>query len=160
MENNGYYDINFTPLVGCFYINTMISEFGFESVPFYKIFIIFPLLFDYDFLSYTLKKRRTNEFYKLINSFVNEKEESLFWIEYNMKFLSNRKYCFDSIYFGLMIGAFELTENGLKNTRVLFNEIPIEMSGFLNSIKKLGKSIRDIKVFELLRIMKMGEKIC
>lgn len=77
-----------------------------------------------------------------------------------MKFLSNRKYCFDSIYFGLMIGAFELTENGLKNTRVLFNEIPIEMSGFLNSIKKLGKSIRDIEVFELLRIMKMGEKIC
>lgn len=160
MADNEYYDVDFTPLIGCYYINIMLGEYN-ETVPLYKIFLMFPLLFDDDFLKHIYVKKRTKEFYKLVNSYADSKELNNFWIEYNIKFSSSRIFCFDSIYFGLKIGAFELNDEGIKNKRNLYNEIPINVEDIKDKImciRKIGNAVHDMEIYELLRIMKVGDK--
>lgn len=160
MISNEYYDVDFTPLIGCYYINVMLSVCR-EPFSLYKVFLMFPFFFDNEFLKHVYMKR-TKEFYKLISSYADSKELNSFWIEYNIKFYSSRIFCFDSIYYGLIIGAFELNDDGLKIKRNLFIEIPVKTSYILDKascIRKIGNSIYDVETSELLRIMRIGDKL-
>lgn len=157
MNNLEYYDIEFTPAIGCFYLNIMFNEFDDEFIPIYKAFLIFPLFSDYNFLEYILTRTKTFDFYKLVSDYAHDQNTNNFWLKYNIKYLSTRSCCFESIYFGLIIKAFELTDSGLKNKRILSKEIPSHFSKRCEAIKKLGIVIKKLDLNELFRILKVGE---
>lgn len=157
MNNLEYYNIEFTPAIGSFYLNTLFSEFDDNYIPIYKAFLIFPLFSNYDFLEYILKRNRTFDFYKLIEDYTHEQKTNDFWLDYSIKYLSTRNCCFESIYFGLMINAFELTEMGIRNKRILSKEVPILLNNRYDAIKKIGKVTKDLNIGELFRILKVGE---
>lgn len=158
MNDLEYYDIKFTPTIGCFYLNIMFSEFDDEYIPLYKAFLIFPLFTDDSFLDYILTRTKTFDFHKLITDYIYSRKANDFWIKYNIKYLSTRRYCFDSIYFGIMIDAFELTDYGIRNKRILIKEIPLEFGSKYSAIKKIGTVIKSLELNELFRVLKVGEK--
>lgn len=158
MNDLEYYDIKFTPAMGCFYLNIMFSEFDDTYIPIYKAFLIFPLFTDDYFLNYILTRTKTFDFHKLITDYTYDRKANDFWIEYNIKYLSTRSCCFDSIYFGIMINAFELTDYGIRNKRILTKEIPLEFDSKYSAIKKLGMVVKNLEINELFRILKVGEE--
>ncbi len=152
---NRYYNINYSPSVGFEVIYKYLHELP-DVVPLYNIFILFPLFFDEEFLSYILSRKRTFEFHKLVNDYVNEHKNNYFWIDYDIKYRSLRRLCFESIYLGCLLEAI-LINHGISQTRKV--DIPrryckVQM---YNGIKKLAKVTANMPLKELIEIMKIGE---
>lgn len=158
MNNSEYYNIEFTPAIGCYYLNVVFGEYSLnESIPLYKFFLIFPLLNDTCFLNYIIRRKRTHSLSKLIIDYTHEQKSNHFWIEYNTKYFSLRKYCFESIFLGISVSAFKLSKSGIQITRFLSKEIPVKSNTQISAMKKLGEMTKNMEYNELLRIMKVGE---
>jgi|AKZA01.1.fsa_nt_gi hypothetical protein len=158
MNSTGYYDIEFTPAIGCYYLNNVFGEYDDNiEIPIYIIFLIFPLLSDENFLSYILNRKKTKSLSKLITDYTHMQKSNDFWIDYNIKYLSLRKYCYESLFLCIAINAFELSDNGFKVIRILSKDLPGKPNNKTLAMQKLGKLLQQLDYSELFRIMKVGE---
>jgi len=158
MTSSKYYDLEFIPTIGCYYLSIFLEECGNDYISLYKIFLIFPLFYDTHFLKYLIKKRKTQDFSKIIANYNKEIKNKNFWLDYNTRYSNSKRYCYESLHFGIISKVFIISVYGIKLDRVLSKEIPIDIDFKIEALRKLGHMIKKIKIEDLVILMKIGEK--
>lgn len=151
-----YYDTDFTPAIGCYYISILLNDIAINRVPFYNLFLVFPLFNDEIFLDYINKRKKTESFSQLLDDFLTTNKSNEFWIEYSLRFESSRRLCFESIYLGIIMKSFDIDEGGLVLTRNITTHIEIDNVKKNKAIKKLGRLTCNLPLQDIIRIMKVG----
>lgn len=160
MENNdyGYYDIEYTPAIGLYYINLLLKNCVSKTIPLYSVFLIFPLFNDDSFLKYVNKRKKTKSLNQLINDYIILNKTNEFWIDYSLRFETSRRMCFESIFLGILMHSFKIHNGGITLERDKTLHIVLENVSKKEAIEKIGEMLNDLTYQDLLRIMKVGEQ--
>lgn len=158
MKSKRYYSSEYTPLTGALKLYLLFLEIPDNyEIELYKVFAIFPLLDNEEFLKNLIMRKKTFNLYKIISDYVTI-EKNKFWIEYSIKYDICKRQCFESIYFSLATEILKLKNGKLVKGRVLSSLLMSEFEKRNCGIVKLGQMIVTISYIDLLQLLKVGER--